>query len=749
MKYFSAILKTSITFLILLNSFFKPAFGQTDSTLFIKGADVSFIPQIEDLGGQYLREGINTDPLYIFKENGFNYIRLKLWHTPQENYNSLPRILEMAQRIKDHQLKFLLNFHYADTWADPGHQPKPAAWADLSFTDLTDSLYLYTRNVIAALDNQNTLPDMVQIGNEINSGMLWNDGKVGGEFNTPTQWENLASLINAGITGVRDGSLQGDSIKIMIHRAGAEDYNANKWFFDNLRNENVEFDIIGLSYYPWWHGDMDEVKSTLNKLVTRYGKDLIIAETAYPWTLDWYDSKNNIVGSSAQLHDGYPATVTGQANFLRDLMQIIGNVSEDKGKGVFYWAPEYISVQPLGSPWENLALFDFEGNVLESMAVFKELPDSLLPINVTLKINTATNWDTLQENHFVQLRGEIKGTSFGVLPDGKKVTWDSSSELVLENIGGDYWQASFQMYPEDELSYKIWTGLDKNTGTHLRGGWEGAITAFNGSTTNRRNLVAGFSDTTINIQFYNSSPETKTQYWKPYNISEDSIAVYFRVNMNNAVLSGRFNPDNHGPLAVRGDSLNSGGVLSWEKSKLILSREENSVNDGSFWSGTGYFSKSDLASNAKLSYQFYIENSDDDGWENVSARELVFSENILSANDTTLHWVYFDKATISSLKSATEFLPKDIRLLQNYPNPFNPRTNIEYEINVTTQVRLVILNVLGKEVRLLENTYKRAGNYSTTWDGKNNSGQYLGSGIYFIQLQTDTHSQLKKALLLK
>lgn len=346
--------------------------AQTDSTEFIKGADVSFIPQIEDLGGVYKVNRVSQDPLKIFKDHGFNFIRLKLWHTPSENYNNLEKVLYMAKRIKDGDLKFLLNVHYSDTWADPGRQRKPAAWVGVPFEALKDSVYQYTKNVMRALCDQQTLPDMVQIGNEITPGMLWDDGRVGGSFDTPQQWSKLGELIKAGIRGVRESCGAGDSVRIMIHLDRGGDNAACRWYFDNLLAQGVEFDIIGLSYYPWWHGTLNAVRANLDNLALRYGKDLVIAETAYPWTLQWFDNRNNIVGSANQLHAGYPATVDGQAAFLRELIKIVRNVKNERGRGLFYWAPEYISVQPLGSSWENNTLFDFNNNALSSMDVFMD-----------------------------------------------------------------------------------------------------------------------------------------------------------------------------------------------------------------------------------------------------------------------------------------------------------------------------------------------------------------------------------------
>ncbi|MFH1312483.1 MAG: glycosyl hydrolase 53 family protein [Candidatus Eisenbacteria bacterium] len=328
---------------------------------FIKGADVSFLDQIEDSGGVFTEDGVAGDVLEILKDHGFNYIRLRIWHTPSDRYCNLDRTLAMAARINDLGLGFLLDLHYSDTWADPGRQTKPAAWTGVSFDDLKDSVYHYTRHVIAALDSQNTLPDMVQIGNEVICGMLWDDGRVCGPFDTPDQWVKFARLVSEGIRGVRDGMGPGDSIRIMIHIDRGGDSAGSQWFFDNLLAHGVYFDVIGLSYYPWWHGTMDDLRANLEMLAERYDKDIIIAETAYPWTLDWFDNTHNIVGLSEQLHPGYPASVEGQRQFLIDLIGVIDTTPGNRGRGLFYWSPEYISAPALGSPWENVTLFDFNG----------------------------------------------------------------------------------------------------------------------------------------------------------------------------------------------------------------------------------------------------------------------------------------------------------------------------------------------------------------------------------------------------
>ena len=337
---------------------------------FVKGVDASFLQQIEDLGGVYYDDGVPTEALTLFRNHGVNYVRLRLWHTPASGYNDLAHTLWMAQRVKTLGLGLLLDLHYSDTWADPGQQAKPAAWAALPFPELITTVHDYTQGVIVALKAQNTLPDIVQIGNETRNGFLWDDGRVGGSFEW--NWPQFVTLLNAAIAGVQDGLTPEESVRIMLHIDRGGDNGSSRWFFDNIMAYDVPFDIIGLSYYPWWHGTLSDLEYNLNDLALRYGRDIIVVETAYPWTLDWYDDTHNIVGLESQLHPGYPAAVAGQRDFLCTEMDVLSNVPDSRGIGLVYWAPDWISVPGMGSPWENLTLFDFQANAWESMDVFRK-----------------------------------------------------------------------------------------------------------------------------------------------------------------------------------------------------------------------------------------------------------------------------------------------------------------------------------------------------------------------------------------
>lgn len=411
---------------ILLSVFFLLASGSNGQS-FIKGADGSVLDQVEQSGGKFYEDGVEKDAYEIFKNNGITMIRLKLWHTPTEPYNDLARIKVMAKRAKDLGLGFTLDFHYSDTWADPGHQKKPAAWDGLAFNVLADSIYEYTKYVIAELKLQNTLPDYVQIGNEINCGMLWNDGNVCNP-DSPAQWNKLGILIKKAILGLEEAAGENNDVKIILHIANGANNSACRWWYDNIVEEGIEFDVIGLSYYPWWHGSLANLKNNLNDLAGRYNKDIFLVEAAYPWTLAWNDNTNNIIGSQDQLLSGYPATVDGQFRYLRDLIEIVKSTSNNRGKGLFYWSPEWISAPDWGSPWENVSLFDFDNEVLPSIKAFDDntgIQDILMQgINLSVSPNplknSATISFTLEQKSYVKIELlDFSGREISVFTEAK------------------------------------------------------------------------------------------------------------------------------------------------------------------------------------------------------------------------------------------------------------------------------------------------------------------------------------------
>ncbi len=267
---------------------------------FMRGADLSFLPEVEAEGTTFKNDAdIQKDVLTILKERGCNTIRLRLWHTPTNAHSALPEVVAMATRVKAAGLKVYLDIHYSDTWADPGHQATPAAWQGLSLSDLKDSVYLYTKKVIAAVQ-----PNYVQIGNEVNGGMLWETGRI-------AQLGNFIALLKEGCHAAREVA---PSAKILIHFAGTS---SADWFFTQLKTNSVDYDLMAISYYPMWHGfSLADLKTQIDALIAANSKPLLIAETAYPFTLGYNDFTNNILGNSSQLIPGLVEAKFKRCRFL-------------------------------------------------------------------------------------------------------------------------------------------------------------------------------------------------------------------------------------------------------------------------------------------------------------------------------------------------------------------------------------------------------------------------------------------------
>jgi beta-galactosidase len=285
----------------------------------ILGADISFLPQLESRGMKFSDNGVPGDAIEIMKAHGFNYIRLRIFnqpanpkgYSPGKGFCDLEHTMQMAKRIKAAGMKFLLDFHYSDYWADPQQQNKPAAWVGEDFTSLKKSLYDYTVNVMQQLKDQGTAPDMVQIGNEINHGMVWPDGEI-------NNLDSLAQLIYEGVKGVRAVS---PNTIIMLHIAlGGQNLEA-RFFLDNMVKRNVPFDVIGLSYYPKWHGTPQDLKNNMADLAKRYKQQVMVAE---------------------------------YSQLKREVNDIAFNVPDGKATGSFIW-------EPLSS-WEGIFGRDGKAN---------------------------------------------------------------------------------------------------------------------------------------------------------------------------------------------------------------------------------------------------------------------------------------------------------------------------------------------------------------------------------------------------
>lgn len=344
---------------------FSAASPNTDTML---GADLSFTAQELAAGTRFTDQGNTAGPVQIMRAHGANYVRMRLWVNPPPGYSDLA----LARQVAAAGMKIYLDIHYSDFWADPQHQDTPAAWQGQDLATLATTVQSYTRDVITAFAQQHTPVDMVSIGNEIRNGMLWPTGEL--DWTANTGWDNLATLLKAGIDGARSANPAGHALRVMLHFDQGGDNATSEQFFNNLITRGVNFDVIGLSYYPFFHGPLTAMRDNVDKLAGQFNKDIVIAESQYPWTLADGDTMGNFVWQANQLEGGYPATPGGQLSFLNDVLSILAQVPDHHGAGLFYWEPEWVpgvGWEPgAGSPNDNLTLFDFTGRALPSIGLF-------------------------------------------------------------------------------------------------------------------------------------------------------------------------------------------------------------------------------------------------------------------------------------------------------------------------------------------------------------------------------------------
>jgi arabinogalactan endo-1,4-beta-galactosidase len=339
-----------------------PALAGEKPGLTMRGADVSTLQRSLELGQKfYDARGRRDNPYEILEKAGVNYVRLRIWNDPTSGYSNKQKVLAQARAAKAAGHRLLIDFHYSDTWADPGKQFTPAAWEGHSLEQLQDDVYDYTYDICTSLKKQGTTPDSVQIGNEINVGMLWPTGYVNNSDFGP-----LTKLLNAGYDATKACSKK---TQVMVHTALVGNIGAAHWFYDGITAAGAKWDITALSYYCMWHGDLANLATVIGDVKARYGKPVVIAETAYPWTTENFDHLENIILSPAPC-DGIPATQQGQAQQFA----AVQNTARAAGAiGVFYWEPTWTGIarngwdtediENSGNAWENMATFDDSGRI--------------------------------------------------------------------------------------------------------------------------------------------------------------------------------------------------------------------------------------------------------------------------------------------------------------------------------------------------------------------------------------------------
>lgn len=359
---------------------------------FLHGMDISSMDEVVRLGGRFYDKGEEKELLDILKAYGVNCIRLRLWVEPysegRKPYgaggNDLGTTLRMIRQVKETGFKCLLDFHYSDFWTDPGKQIKPKAWDGYGEEALEKAVYEYTRDTLLELGDKGCAPDMVQVGNEITNGLLWPEGKK-------PRYGSIARFTGAGIRAVRGA---GKGILVMLHLDNGTDRELYEDWFDNYQKQGGEdFDIIGLSYYPVWNNGIRGLADNMNFLAERYGKEMVVAETAHPFTMEDYASREGLGPGERKGYAAkpelaakleYPPTVEGQCRFMERFMEEVAGVKGGLGKGYFYWEPAWLPIYgsgwatqeslaymkdpgPCGNEWANQGLFDYDGNALPAL----------------------------------------------------------------------------------------------------------------------------------------------------------------------------------------------------------------------------------------------------------------------------------------------------------------------------------------------------------------------------------------------
>ncbi|MBE6619781.1 MAG: extra-cellular endo-beta-1,4-galactanase [Ruminococcaceae bacterium] len=418
---------------------------------FIMGMDASCVPALEASGVKYYDyDGQQKDVYEILAQNGINYIRVRVWNDPFDaNGNgygggncNIENAVAIGKRATAQGMKLLVNFHYSDFWADPAKQMVPKAWKSMNIDDKAEALYQYTKDCLQKLVDAGVDVGMVQVGNETNGAMCGeSSSELGG-------WKRITQLMSAGARAVREVC---PHALVAVHFANPEKATNYESYGKNLQYYGVDYDVFASSYYPFWHGTLDNLANVLNNIATTYGKKVMIAETSYAFTADDTDFSGNTIGEGGGIVKDYPFTLQGQANLVRDVIDTAANQIKDC-IGVFYWEGTWISVggesyeqnlalwEKHGSGWassyaaeydpddagkwyggcavDNQAFFDADGKALESLKVF----------SLVRKGNTVDNRaDAIEDvNLIIDLNGDI------VLPDKVNAIMLDNSKQQLD-----------------------------------------------------------------------------------------------------------------------------------------------------------------------------------------------------------------------------------------------------------------------------------------------------------------------------
>jgi arabinogalactan endo-1,4-beta-galactosidase len=361
------------------------------------GIDISSYLEEVSHGAHYFQRGQEIDLLEAFHKNGVDSLRARLWNDPQDEAGvsyqggscDLAHLLRLGRLAKKKGYSLVIDFHYSDFWTDPGKQSKPKAWANLSKEELVKALYSYTKDTLLVLKEEGLPVEAVQLGNEITNGLLWPEGLLQGSVPTRTNYESVAVFLKAGAQAVKEAF---PAAKIILHLEKSGDLQTYREFFDQMTTLQVPYDVIGLSYYPYWHGEREGLYRNIDSLQARYHKEIRIMEFSYAFgTTDYLPGgKDQLVINPDSIQRlayplPYPLTPEGQASFVKHFLE---EAEKHQVAGVYYWEPAWIPVAGVGwasSPgqayiraqrkdsrneWANQCLFDYQGETTLAFAEF-------------------------------------------------------------------------------------------------------------------------------------------------------------------------------------------------------------------------------------------------------------------------------------------------------------------------------------------------------------------------------------------
>ncbi len=509
--------------------------GLSDS--FIRGVDVSSIISLENSGTVFYDENGNEQDIFkTLNQSGVNYIRVRVWNDPFDasgnsyggGANDINTAVEIGKRATANNMKLLVDFHYSDFWADPAKQMVPKAWADMTIDEKAEALYQYTKDSLKQLTDAGVNIGMVQVGNETT-----------GNFCGENNWIAITKLMNAGIRAVRETD---PAILTAVHFTNPEKSDNYIQYANVLKNFEVDYDVFASSYYPYWHGSLENLTEILTKISTDYGKKVMVAETSYAYTLEDGDDFSNSIGEGGAFVKDYQFTVQGQTDALWDVINAVHNVGE-AGIGVFYWEPAWIAVPGDnwddrhvlweehgsgwassyaaeydpddagqwygGSSWDNQALFDINGKPLESLKTFGYIYTGT---------NTENKIDAIEDiSIIVRLGTEVK------LPETANAIFSNREKKEVAVVWED---ADLEAMSAGEVAkYTVWGDAD---GAKVRCDISMVEANFveNYSFENEDRsmwVVENINDVTTELNFQEKSTDASTGDWSFHFYSENEV----------------------------------------------------------------------------------------------------------------------------------------------------------------------------------------------------------------------------------